>query len=383
MVMTTRKGTVYLVGAGPGDPKLLTLRGKECLEQADVVLYDYLANEALLQHVPSTAERLYVGRRGRGHYRDQSEINRLLVDQARAGKCVVRLKGGDPFVFGRGGEEAEAVAAAGLEYEVVPGVTAAVAAPAYAGIPVTHRTLASTVTFITGHEDPTKERSSIEWTRLATVHGTLVFLMGMTNLPKIVQCLRAEGKAGTTPVAVIRWGTRVSQRTVVGTLDDIVARAAAAHMEPPTVIVIGEVVGLQERLMRLGNAIPIIFVSAHGDVPMVARAMRDGAFDFLQKPFNEQHLLDRVQEAVQVAARRRNEKVWLADVQGRLDCLTARERDVMEGMVAGRLNKQIADDLGISMKTVEQHRSRVMEKLRVDSLAELVRMVVLAGDQSD
>ena len=142
-------------------------------------------------------------------------------------------------------------------------------------------------------------------------------------------------------------------------------------------------VGLQERLMRLGNAIPIIFVSAHGDVPMVARAMRDGAFDFLQKPFNEQHLLDRVQEAVQVAARRRNEKVWLAGVQGRLDCLTARERDVMEGMVAGRLNKQIADDLGISMKTVEQHRSRVMEKLRVDSLAELVRMVVLAGDQSD
>lgn len=142
-------------------------------------------------------------------------------------------------------------------------------------------------------------------------------------------------------------------------------------------------VGLQERLIRLGSAIPIIFVSAHGDVPMVARAMRDGAFDFLQKPFNEQHLLDRVQEAVQVAARRRNEKVWLADIQRRLDCLTARERDVMEGMVAGRLNKQIADDLGISMKTVEQHRSRVMEKLRVDSLAELVRMVVMAEDLSD
>mgnify|MGYP000855965391 FL=1 len=248
MVKTTRKGTVYLVGAGPGDPKLLTLRGKECLEQADVVLYDYLANEALLQHVPRTAERLYVGRRGRGHYRDQSEINRVLIDQARDGKCVVRLKGGDPFVFGRGGEEAEAVAAAGLDYEVVPGVTAAVAAPAYAGIPVTHRTLASTVTVITGHEDPTKERSSIEWTRLATVHGTLVFLMGMTNLPKIVQCLRAEGKDGTTPVAVIRWGTRVSQRTVVGTLDDIVEKAAAAHMEPPTVIVVGEVVRLRPQL---------------------------------------------------------------------------------------------------------------------------------------
>jgi uroporphyrinogen III methyltransferase/synthase len=171
-----------------------------------------------------------------------------LIDHARAGKCVVRLKGGDPFVFGRGGEEAEAVAAAGLDYEVVPGVTAAVAAPAYAGIPVTHRTLASTVTFITGHEDPAKEHSSIEWTRLATVHGTLVFLMGMTNLPKIVQCLRAEGKAGTTPVAVIRWGTRVSQRTVVGTLEDIVEKAAAARMEPPTVIVVGEVVRLRAQL---------------------------------------------------------------------------------------------------------------------------------------
>ena len=246
--MSMRTGKVYLVGAGPGDPKLLTLRGKECLEQADVVLYDYLANEALLGHAAPQAERLYVGRRGRGQYRDQSEINRLLIDHAQAGKTVVRLKGGDPFVFGRGGEEAEAVAAAGLEFEVVPGVTAAVAAPAYAGIPVTHRTLASTVTFVTGHEDPTKDRSDIEWPRLATVHGTLVFLMGMTNLPKIVQCLRAEGKDGTTPAAVIRWGTRMSQQTVVGTLDDIVDKAAAARMEPPTVIVVGEVVRLRAQL---------------------------------------------------------------------------------------------------------------------------------------
>ena len=246
--MTTRRGTVYLVGAGPGDPKLLTIRGKECLERADVVLYDYLANEALLQHVAPGAERLYVGRRGRGQYRDQAEINRLLIDHAQAGKRVVRLKGGDPFVFGRGGEEAEAVAGAGLEFEIVPGVTAAVAAPAYAGIPVTHRTMASTVTFVTGHEDPTKDRSGIEWPRLATAHGTLVFLMGMTNLPKIVQCLRTEGKDGTTPVAVIRWGTRVSQQTVVGTLADIVEKAAEAHMEPPTVIVVGEVVRLRTQL---------------------------------------------------------------------------------------------------------------------------------------
>jgi len=237
-----------LVGAGPGDPKLLTLRGKECLERADVVLYDYLANPALLDHAPASAERIYVGRRGRGQYRDQADINRLLVERARGGKIVVRLKGGDPFVFGRGGEEAEAVAAAGLPFEIVPGVTAAVAVPAYAGIPVTHRTLASTVTFVTGHEDPSKGQSGIEWPRLATAHGTLVFLMGMTNLPQIVERLKAEGKSGSTPVAVIRWGTRTTQRTVVATLDDVVSKAQVARMEPPTVIVVGEVVRLREQL---------------------------------------------------------------------------------------------------------------------------------------
>ena len=246
--MGLRPGRVYLVGAGPGDPKLLTLRGKECLEHADVVLYDYLANPALLDHAPLSAERIYVGRRGRGQYRDQADINRLLVERAQGGKTVVRLKGGDPFVFGRGGEEAEAVAAAGVPFEVVPGVTAAVAVPAYAGIPVTHRTLASTVTFVTGHEDPGKGQSGIEWPRLATAHGTLVFLMGMTNLPQIVERLKREGKPGSTPVAVIRWGTRTTQRTLVGTLDDIVVKAQAAGMEPPTVIVVGEVVGLREQL---------------------------------------------------------------------------------------------------------------------------------------
>ncbi|MBH0184598.1 MAG: uroporphyrinogen-III C-methyltransferase, partial [Nitrospira sp.] len=188
-------GKVYLVGAGPGDPKLLTLRGKECLERADVVLYDYLANPAILTHVPDHAERLYVGRRGKGKYPAQDEINRLLIARAQDGKTVVRLKGGDPFVFGRGGEEAEVLASAGIEFEVVPGVTAAVAAPAYAGIPVTHRTLASTVTFVTGHEDPDKPSTGVEWPRLATSHGTLVFLMGMKNLPAIVANLTAEGRS--------------------------------------------------------------------------------------------------------------------------------------------------------------------------------------------
>lgn len=247
-MMRGTKGKVYLVGAGPGDPGLLTLRGKECLEQADVILYDYLANPALLSHVRDQAERLYVGRRGKGKYPEQEAINRLLIERAQAGNVVVRLKGGDPFVFGRGGEEAEVLASAGIEFEVVPGVTAAVAAPAYAGIPVTHRTLASTLTIVTGHEDPDKPSTVLEWSGLATRHGTMVFLMGMKNLSMIVTNLLAEGRAGSTPVAIIRWGTRVSQQTVVGTLDDIVERATAAQLEPPTVIVVGEVVRLRSKL---------------------------------------------------------------------------------------------------------------------------------------
>ena len=246
--MDARVGKVFFVGAGPGDQKLLTLRGKECLEQADVVLYDYLANPVLLEHAPAHAERIYVGRRGRGAYQDQKEVNRLIIERAREGKVVVRLKGGDPFVFGRGGEEAEAVAAAGLPFEVVPGVTSAVAVPAYAGIPVTHRTMASTVTLVTGHEDPTKGPTTLEWPRLASTNGTLVFLMGMKNLPSIVEHLKAEGKPADTPVAVIRWGTRAGQRTLVGTLENIVAKSEQAQMEPPTVIVVGEVVRLREQL---------------------------------------------------------------------------------------------------------------------------------------
>ncbi|ALA58194.1 uroporphyrinogen-III C-methyltransferase [Nitrospira moscoviensis] len=248
--MTERRSTgiVYLVGAGPGDPKLLTLRGKECLAQADVVLYDYLANPLLLSHAPESAERVYVGRRGKGKYPAQEEINRLLTDRAQAGKTVVRLKGGDPFVFGRGGEEAEALAAAGIPFEVVPGVTAAVAAPAYAGIPVTHRTMASTVTFVTGHEDPDKPETALEWPRLASSHGTLVFLMGMKNLRSIVAQLLTEGRPTTTPVAIIRWGTRAAQQTVEGCLADIVDKAEAAKLEPPTVIVVGDVVRLRRQL---------------------------------------------------------------------------------------------------------------------------------------
>jgi uroporphyrinogen III methyltransferase/synthase len=243
-----RPGIVYLVGAGPGDPGLLTVKGKECLERADVVLYDYLANPALLDHAPANAERVYVGRRGRGHYQDQAEINRLLIERAQAGQVVVRLKGGDPFVFGRGGEEAEAVAAAGVPFEVVPGVTAAIGVPAYAGIPVTHRTLASTVTVVTGHEDPSKGTTVIDWPKLAATSGTLVFMMGMKTLPMIVSRLLDEGRSADTPVAAVRWGTKPEQRTIIGTLRDIVAKAAEAGLEPPTVIVVGDVVKLRDQL---------------------------------------------------------------------------------------------------------------------------------------
>ena len=247
--MAPGTGRVLLVGAGPGDPKLITLRGKECLEEADVVIYDYLANPALLRHATKTAvELIYVGRRGRGHYLEQTEINALLVAKAQEGKTVLRLKGGDPFIFGRGGEEAEVVADAGIPFEVVPGISSALACPAYAGIPITHRTLASSAAIVTGHEDPVKGAPHVAWKSFAQKGGTLVILMGMRNLPSIVRSLLDEGKPPTTPVALIRWGTRSEQRTVTGTLQDIVKTSTDAGIDPPAIIVIGEVVTLRDKL---------------------------------------------------------------------------------------------------------------------------------------
>ena len=194
---------VYLVGAGPGDPGLITVKGLEVLRKAQVVVYDQLASPELLKEAPADAEIIYVGKKAGAHALPQEGINQLLVDQARAGLNVVRLKGGDPFVFGRGGEEALALKAAGLAFEIVPGVSAAVAVPAYAGIPVTHRGLASLVTFITGHEDPTKEASAIAWDVLARTQGTLVFLMGVKNLGDNCRRLVEGGRVPTTPAAVI------------------------------------------------------------------------------------------------------------------------------------------------------------------------------------
>ncbi|MDN5361652.1 MAG: uroporphyrinogen methyltransferase / synthase [Moorella sp. (in: firmicutes)] len=249
--MENSRGKVYLVGAGPGDAGLLTIKGRECLARAEVVVYDRLLNPALLAFAPPGAERIYVGKAPDRHALTQDEINELLVSLGRRGKQVVRLKGGDPFVFGRGGEEALALRAAGIPIEVVPGVTAAVAVPAYAGIPVTHRGLASTVAFITGNEDPRKENSAINWEGLARAVDTLVFLMGMANLPHIVARLLACGRSPDTPVALIRWGTRAEQETLTATLADIEGRAQEAGFSNPAIIVVGQVVSLRANLAWL------------------------------------------------------------------------------------------------------------------------------------
>lgn len=240
--------TAYLVGAGPGDPDLITVRGKHCLEQADVVLYDRLVDPVLLSYAPAGAEMVYVGKRSAQHTVPQDGINALLVEYALAGKRVARLKGGDPFVFGRGGEEALALRAAGVPFEVVPGISSGVAVPAYAGIPVTHRGLTSHVTFVTGHEDPTKQEAHIDWDRLASDVGTLVIFMGVKNLPKVVDELTRRGRPAETPIALIRYGTSPQQRTVTGTLQDIVEKVAAAKLRPPAITIVGEVVTLRERL---------------------------------------------------------------------------------------------------------------------------------------
>ena len=243
-----KEGIVYLVGAGPGDPDLITVRGVECLKKADVVIYDFLASPKLLKHMKEGAEAIYVGKKGGDHTLPQDKINDLIVEKARGGHTVVRLKGGDPFVFGRGGEEAEELVEAGVAFEIVPGVTSAVAAPAYAGIPLTHRRYNTSVAFITGHEDPTKEASTIEWSKLATGAGTLVFFMGVKNLPSIVENLIAQGRDPKTPIALVRWGTTPQQVTVTGTLETIVEKVKAAQLKPPAITVVGEVIELRETL---------------------------------------------------------------------------------------------------------------------------------------
>ncbi len=245
---TDKIGKVYLVGAGPGDPGLITLRAVECLKLADVVIYDFLATPTLLSYVNENAELIYVGKKSGNHTFPQEEIINLLIEKAQKGLTVVRLKGGDPFVFGRGGEECCALAEAGIPFEIVPGITAGIAAPGYAGIPVTHRSLASSVAFITGHKQTSHSGSEIQWKHLARGVDTLVFYMGVKNLSHIVSELTANGRSEDTPVAIIRWGTRPSQNTITGTLATIVELAQKNSITPPAIIVVGEVVTLSEKL---------------------------------------------------------------------------------------------------------------------------------------
>ena len=243
----TGKGKVYIIGAGPGDPGLITLRGAACIGEADVIVYDHLASPEILRHARREVHLIYAGKQGGDHTLSQDEINRRLVEEAGSGAVVARLKGGDPFIFGRGGEEAEILRAAGIPFEIVPGVTSAIAVPAYAGIPLTHRSHTSTVAFVTGHEDPTKGGSDIDWAALAGI-GTCVFLMGVKNLATIAENLIRCGKDAATPAALIRRGTTPDQRTLTGTLGDIARKAMESRFAPPAILVVGGVVGLREAM---------------------------------------------------------------------------------------------------------------------------------------
>ncbi len=257
---------VYLVGAGPGDPGLATVRAVDLIATADVILYDRLVPARLLDGAPADAELVYVGKEPGRPTLPQSEINALLVAKAREGKRVVRLKGGDPFVFGRGGEEAEALVEAGVRFEVVPGVTAGVAAPAYAGIPVTHRDEASAVAFVTAHEDPAKPESAIDWAALAAFPGTLVFYMGVRALPDVAAALQRHGRRGDEPAAVVERGTQPAQRSIAGPLDQIAELAREAAIKAPAVTIVGPTAALHDRLAWVEQA-PL-----HGKLVAVTRA---------------------------------------------------------------------------------------------------------------
>lgn len=281
-------GICYLVGAGPGDPGLFTLKGKEVLEKADVVIYDSLVNPELLRFAPPHAEIIYAGKRSHHHTLSQQEINNLLVEKTKAGLTVVRLKGGDPFLFGRGGEEAEAIAAAGLRFEIVPGVSSAIAGPAYAGIPVTHRSFGSTLTIFTGHEDPEKADSQVDYSSLAKAPGTKVMLMGVERISQIVERLLAEGMPSQTPCALIHWASTPKQKIITSTLSDFVRDVTTAGLGSPAVVVFGEVVRLRENLAwfekkpLFGKRIAV--TRTRQQASSLLRALRDLGADAFEMP---------------------------------------------------------------------------------------------------
>lgn len=284
----TKQGKVYLIGAGPGDPGLLGLKAKECLEKADAVVYDRLADPRILAYARKDAEMVYVGKASANHTMRQPDINKLLVKLAAEGKIVARLKGGDPFVFGRGGEEAIELLEAGLPFEFVPGVTSAIAVAEYAGIPVTHRHVATSFAVITGHEDPTKGASTINWQGLATAVDTLVFLMGVENIERISSQLIANGRSADCPAAVIRWGTRPEQRTLVTTLGQAAADVKKYNLQPPAIFLVGEVVKLRSQLQWFDNkplfGKTVIVTRARAQASMLTKKLEEQGARVIEAP---------------------------------------------------------------------------------------------------
>jgi uroporphyrinogen III methyltransferase/synthase len=283
-----KTGKCFLVGAGPGDLGLVTLRAKECIERAEVIVYDYLCNPEMLRWAPENAELIFAGKKAGAHTMTQDEINTLLVEKTRAGKQVVRLKGGDPFLFGRGAEEARALAAAGLPFAIVPGVSSAIAGPAYAGIPVTHRGKNSHVTFFTGHEDPEKSESAIDFGALAKLGGTQVMLMGVERIGAIAREMLANGMRKDLPVALIRWATTGRQETLVGTLDNIAERVTAEGFAAPAIAVFGDVVSLRDELNwfedRPLSGKRIVVTRTRTQAGILTEQLRDLGADVIELP---------------------------------------------------------------------------------------------------
>lgn len=283
-----KSGICYLVGAGPGDPGLLTLRAKELLERADVVVYDYLSNPEFLRHAPSTAEKIYVGKKAGVHTMKQESIDELLVKKTSAGKVVVRLKGGDPFLFGRGGEEAEALAAAGLRFEIVPGITSAIGGPAYAGIPVTHREHNAVLTIFTGHEEPGKASSNVDYEAIARAPGTKVMLMGVERIAFITAEFAKHGMSPSTPVALVRWASMGRQETLTGTLANIAELVKSSGFKAPAVAVFGDVVCLQDKLSwfesRPLHGVRVVVTRTRNQAGDLIRALRELGADAYELP---------------------------------------------------------------------------------------------------
>ncbi len=286
--MSKRTGICYLVGAGPGDPGLMTLRGKECIEMADVIVYDYLSNAEFLQWARPDAEKIYAGKKSKDHAIPQGGINQLLIAKAKEGKIVTRLKGGDPLIFGRGGEEAEELRDAGVSFEIVPGISSAIAGPAYAGIPVTHRSHNTQLTIFTGHEDPTKEESSLDYAQIAKAAGTKVMLMGVERLPIITAAIQKEGGDPDLPVALVRWATTGQQRTLVGTLATIAEIAEREKFEAPAVAIFGTVVNCRKKLNwfeeRPLRGRRVVVTRTRAQASGLSRRLRDLGADVLEMP---------------------------------------------------------------------------------------------------